>query len=99
MMSSMRQHLTGEPMARSYAITHPTGTIVPWPARGWALVVDVPPLARELLLEAVRRSAPVGDREPIRARRASMSRPCAPGDGARPDGRHSAAAVTPFGDF
>ena len=117
MMSWMRQDLAGEPMARSYAVTHPTGTIVPWPAHGWALVVyatggvlsvvsgasrltvpphraallpdgsgvqlevvgrtslrnlyvqsrlltpferprvvDVPPLARELLLEAVRRA-------------------------------------------
>jgi len=113
----MRHDLAGEPLARSYAVTHPTGTIVPAPATGWTLVVyatrgvlsvvaggsrltvpphraallpdgsalqlevvgrtslrnlyvqsrlfapfgrprvvDVPPLARELLLEAVRRA-------------------------------------------
>ena len=34
MMSWMRHDLAGEPMARSYAITHPTGTIVPCAGHG-----------------------------------------------------------------
>jgi AraC-like DNA-binding protein len=58
MMSWMRQELPDEPLARSYAVTHPTGTVVPPQPAGWDLVVHADGGVLAVVADDVRLTVP-----------------------------------------